>query len=208
MNFAEKKNINFYEKLYKDGQNHQYPNLDLVRIHHTHLKKNLGKLLDYGSGSGENSKFLALNGHKVYSLESSKSACKIIKKKNLELKKNQKIEVINIKNFKKLPFGNNFFENIICLSVLSLVGGKSNIKNLISEFTRILIPGGFMLLDINGKKGDFAKDKTKKITCIKSKNSFLNLVTKKSLKFIFIGEIYKDYSNISDHEYILLLKKL
>ena len=91
---------------------------------------------------------------------------------------------------------------------MSLVGGKSNIKNLISEFTRILIPGGFMLLDINGKKGDFAKDKTKKITCIKSKNSFLNLVTKKSLKFIFIGEIYKDYSNISDHEYILLLKKL
>ena len=90
MNFAEKKNINFYEKLYKDGQNHQYPNLDLVRIHHTHLKKNLGKLLDYGSGSGENSKFLALNGHKVYSLDSSKSACKIIKKKKFRIKKKSK----------------------------------------------------------------------------------------------------------------------
>ena len=90
MNFADKKNIDFYEKIYNAGQNHQYPNLDLVRIHHTHLKKNLGKILDYGSGSGENSKFLAQNGYKVYSLDSSKSACEIIKKKNLELKKKTK----------------------------------------------------------------------------------------------------------------------
>ena len=45
MNFADKKNIDFYEKIYNDGQNHQYPNLDLVRIHHTHLKKNLEKFL-------------------------------------------------------------------------------------------------------------------------------------------------------------------
>jgi ubiquinone/menaquinone biosynthesis C-methylase UbiE len=208
MNFADKKNIDFYEKIYNDGQNHQYPNLDLVRIHHTHLKKKLGKILDYGSGSGENSKFLAQNGHKVYSIDSSKSACKIIKKKNLELKKKQKMKIINIKNFKKLPFENDFFENIICISVLSLVGGKSNIKNLINEFIRVLMPGGLMLLDINGNKGDFATDKTKKITCLKSKKSFINLINKNFLKTIFIGEIYKDYSNISDHEYIMLLKKL
>ncbi len=208
MNFADKKNIDFYEKIYNAGQNHQYPNLDLVRIHHTHLKKNLGNILDYGSGSGENSKFLAQNGYKVYSLDSSKSACEIIKKKNLELKKKQKIKILNIKNFKKLPFENEFFENIICLSVLSLVGGKSNIKNLMTEFIRVLKPGGLMLIDINGNKGNFAKDKTKKITCFKSKKDFLNLINKKFLKTIFIGEIYKDYSNISDHEYIMLLKKL
>ena len=140
--FVDKKNVKFYEKLYKDGQNHQYPNLDLVRIHHTFLKKNIGKILDYGAGSGENSKFLALNGHKVYSIDSSQTACKIIKKKNFELKKNQKMKIINIRNFSTLPFKNNFFENIICISVLSLVGGKSSIKNLIKEFLRILKPGG------------------------------------------------------------------
>lgn len=208
MNFAHKKNIEFYEKLYKKGQNHEYPNLDLVRIHHTHLKKNLGKILDYGSGSGENSKFLALNGHKVYSLDSSKSACKIVKKKNLRLKNKQKIKIINIMNFKKLPFKDNFFENIICLSVLSLIGGKSNIKSLINEFIRVCRSGGFILLDINGTRGDFAKDRTKKITCLKSKKHLLNLINNKLLKKIFIGEIYKNYSNISDHEYIILLRKL
>lgn len=206
--FVDKKNVKFYEKLYKDGQNHQYPNLDLVRIHHTHLKKNLGKILDYGAGSGENSKFLALNGHKVISIDSSQAACKIIKKKNLELKKNQKMKALCIKNFSKLPFKNNFFENIICISVLSLVGGKSSIKSLINEFLRILKPGGLLLIDINGKKGDFAKDKTKKITCLKSKKDFSELLNTKLNKILFMGEIYKEYSNISDHEFIMLVKKL
>ena len=37
--FVDKKNVKFYEKLYKNGQNHQYPNLDLVRIHHAFKKK-------------------------------------------------------------------------------------------------------------------------------------------------------------------------
>ncbi len=206
--FVDKKNVKFYEKLYKNGQNHQYPNLDLVRIHHTFLKKNLGKTLDYGAGSGENSKFLASNGHKVYSIDSSQTACKIIKKKNLKLKKNQKMKVINIKSFSKLPFKNNFFQNIICISVLSLVGGKSSIKNLIKEFLRILKPGGLMLIDINGKKGDFAKDKTKKIICLESKKEFSKFVNTKITKILFSGEIFKDYFNISDHEFIMLVKKL
>ena len=99
MNFADKKNIDFYEKIYNDGQNHQYPNLDLVRIHHTHLKQKLGKILDYGSGSGENSKFLAQNGHKVYSMDSSKSACKIIKKKKFRIKEKTKNENYKYKKF-------------------------------------------------------------------------------------------------------------
>ena len=33
-----------------------------------------------------------------------------------------------------------------------------------------------MLIDINGKKGDFAKDKTKKITCLESKKEFSKFV--------------------------------
>ena len=118
------------------------------------------------------------------------------------------MKVINIKNFRTLPFKNNFFENIICISVLSLVGGKSSIKNLIKEFLRILKPGGLMLIDINGKKGDFAKDKTKKITCIQSKKEFSKFVNSKLTKILFSGEIFKDYFNISDHEFIMLIKKL
>ena len=118
------------------------------------------------------------------------------------------MKVINIKSFSKLPFKNNFFQNIICISVLSLVGGKSSIKNLIKEFLRILKPGGLMLIDINGKKGDFAKDKTKKIICLESKKEFSKFVNTKITKILFSGEIFKDYFNISDHEFIMLVKKL
>mgnify|MGYP001188299701 FL=1 len=206
--FADKENITFYEKIYKNGQNHKFPNLDLVRIHHSHLKKNLGSVIDYGAGSGENSKFLAQNGYDVFAIDSSKSACKIIKNKNSKLNKNQKIKIINIKRFNKLPFKNSSFDNIICLSVLSLIGPRKNIKDLINEFLRILKPGGLLLIDINGKKGHFAKDKTKKIICFKSKKEFSKLINFNYAKILFNGEIYKNYSNISDHEFIMLLKKL
>ena len=90
--------------------------------------------------------------------------------------------------------------------ILNLGNLKKN--NLINEFIRVCRSGGLILLDINGTKGDFAKDRTKKITCLKSKKHFLNLINNKLLKKIFIGEIYKNYSNISDHEYIILLRKL
>ena len=108
----------------------------------------------------------------------------------------------------KLPFKNSSFDNIICLSVLSLIGPRKNIKDLINEFLRILKPGGLLLIDINGKKGHFAKDKTKKIICFKSKKEFSKLINFNYAKILFNGEIYKNYSNISDHEFIMLLKKL
>ena len=81
MSLKVDKNIKKYELIYKRGQNHFYPNLDLVRIQKTFLKSNIGKTLDFGFGSGENLVFLSNEGHEIYGLETSFSALKITKKK-------------------------------------------------------------------------------------------------------------------------------
>ena len=60
MTIIVKNNIKDYEKLYKSGLNHQYPNLDLVRISRKYLSKNIGKTLDFGFGTGENLIFLVI----------------------------------------------------------------------------------------------------------------------------------------------------
>ena len=96
-----KKNVIKYENLYKQGHNHSYPNLNLVRIQKSFLFKNLGKTLDFGFGVGENMLFLAKEGHTMFGLETSKTAIKITKK-NLEMKKKTVLKLI--KNSKKLNF--------------------------------------------------------------------------------------------------------
>ena len=81
MSLKVEKNIKKYELIYKKGQNHLYPNLDLVRIQKIFLKNNIGKTLDFGFGSGENLVFLSNEGHKTYGLETSITALKITKKR-------------------------------------------------------------------------------------------------------------------------------
>ena len=40
------------------------------------------------------------------------------------------------------------------------------------------------------------------------KKEFSKFVNSKLTKILFSGEIFKDYFNISDHEFIMLVKKL
>ena len=75
MKLIYKDNVNKYEQIYKSGQNHRYPNLNLVRIQGKYLSKNIGKTLDFGFGTGENLIFLK-NGHEMYGLEASKRSIK------------------------------------------------------------------------------------------------------------------------------------
>ena len=81
MTLIDKNNVEKYEKLYKSGQNHKFPNLNLVRIQRKYLSKNIGRTLDFGFGTGENLIFLSQKGHVMYGLEGSQEALKIVKKK-------------------------------------------------------------------------------------------------------------------------------
>ena len=76
MKLVDEKNYNICNKVYNSKEGlanyaHNYPNTNLVRLVKWYLDKK-GKILDYGSGYGENSIFLANNGFSVFSGEISK----------------------------------------------------------------------------------------------------------------------------------------
>ena len=89
MSLIVKKNVEKYDKIYIRGQNHNYPNLDLVRIQKIFLKNYLGKTLDYGFGTGENLIFLSKEGHKMFGLETSPTVINLVKKKLKKIMLNQ-----------------------------------------------------------------------------------------------------------------------
>ena len=204
MSLKVEKNVKKYELIYKKGQNHFYPNLDLVRIQKTFLKNNVGKTLDFGFGSGENLVFLSKEGHEIYGLETSHTALKITKKKikNKKAKLNLKI----LSSSKKLQFSDNFFDNIICLSVFSQLKNRKNAIHLLNEFNRILKKNGILIIDINGPKSDHFYKK-KDFFSLKNQKNFLDILKKNDFKIINHGEVYKSYLNIRDHEFLAIAQK-
>ena len=223
MKLLIEKNVKKYDALYKSGHDHSYPNLDLVRIVSSFIKPKNNNILDYGFGSGENIIHMSrLNFKKIYGIETSIEAIKLLKKK---IKKNKKKQIIISKlesNHTVLPYQNKFFDNIICTSVLSLLGSKENIVYLVSEFHRILKPGGKLIVDINGpeslfkSKGKFINDDTYQ-SYIKNKKQKIYTYCPKNIKVfrkLFkkfkidnIGEIKFKYFNFLGHEFIACLKK-
>ncbi len=219
-----KNNVNKYESLYKAGHNHDYPNLDFVRLESKFLRsQNKNKILDYGFGSGENIIHLIKKNYDVYGVETSKSAIKLLefKLKNLGKKKFSKnLFLLNEKD-KNLKFDNNFFDSIACISVISLLQSKKNIQFLINEFYRVLKPGGRLLIDMNGPKGDFKKggifinddeyeynlqNKRKiRIYAPKNKSAFKKLFN--NFNIIELGEVYFNYFEFKNHEFIACLEK-
>ncbi len=224
MKLFSQKNVKKYDKMYKSGHDHSYPNLDLVRILSSYIKPKNSNILDYGFGSGQNLIHLTkLNFKEIHGLEPSKEAIKLVKKK---LKKNQKTKV-NLRQLysteNKLPYFSETFDNIICTSVLSLLEKKNKVKFLIQEFHRILKKNGKLIIDINGPKSDLRKGKLisfererKKNKKIKKKQKIKTFYSKnlKDFSNLFhefhvdeLGEIKFKYFSFNEHEFIACLRK-
>lgn len=152
--------IEEYEKgnatTYKD-----YPSLELVRLENIFFKNNVGKVLEYGFGSGCNTEHLLKKNYHVTGIDISKNACTVTKKRIKRFKGKFKLYHLK-KEAKKLPFKNNSFDYIVALSVLSLLGSERKIKNLLVEFERVLKPGGKIILDINTNRSEFGQKKINK----------------------------------------------
>lgn len=136
-----------------------YPSIEIVRLEKIFFKGKKGKILDYGIGGGCNSFHFLKLGYKVYGIDVSPTSLKIVKytcKKNKI--KSPKLFLLKKKD-KKLPFPDSSFDYIIGISVLSLLGSKKKIKNLLSELRRILKKGGKIILDINDHNSEFSQNK-------------------------------------------------
>ena len=214
--------INHYIKISRQTSASRYPDLNLVRISGKFFKNNYGNVLDFACGPGLNLIHLAKKGFNLYGIDTSPYFIKQVKskiKKSLKIKKKIFLKVLK-KNYTKLPFKNNFFDYVVCVSILSLLGNQKKIENLLVELKRVMKPNAKIILDINGSKSHYAiygkkkekflyefygiekKDKPILCFCPDKMKDFEKIVK----KFFDIKEkgyaLHKYFSYVS-HEYII-----
>jgi len=223
MSIYNKKNVERYDGLYKKGHDHEYPNLDAVRLIAKYFTNKNSNVLDFGFGSGENILHLNKKGFKVHGIETSIEAIRLVQKKmkKKKIKSNEIILKQLYDNEKKIPFDDNYFDNILCTSVISILQTKENISQLIKEFYRVLKINGKLIVDINGpdstfvKEGQFISDDCYvtnikgggkiEMYCPKNKDIFSNLFN--DFHIDNLGEVKFNYFNFSEHEYIACVRK-
>jgi len=151
--------VDFYINTHKDDKSDKvYPNLMLVRSYGFLSEKGNKNILDYGCGYGANALFLLQKGAHVTIADTSIYAIQKTTKKFNDngFKKDSFTEKLIEKDSKKLPFDDNSFDIITCLSVLSLLSNQTTIESLLAEFRRVLKPEGRIFIDINGQDSEFA----------------------------------------------------
>ena len=169
-----------------------YPSLELVRLEKIFFKQKTGKLLEYGFGSGPNTIHLLKCGYKVFGIDVSKNAVERTKKRISEIKNINQPELSLLpKDAKKIPFEDNAFDQIIAMSVISLLGSEKKVNFLLSEFKRVLKPDGKIIIDINDHQSEFSQNKTQveknvflskpldkdvRCYCLNSEEDFINLI--------------------------------
>jgi len=160
--------INHYIEISKKKNTSRYPDLNLVRISGKFFENKKGKVLDFACGPGLNLIHLAKKGFDLYGVDTSPYFIKQIKSKinkSIKIKKRISLKILK-KNYIKLPFDDNYFDYIVCVSVLSLFGDQKKIENLLKELKRVMKPNAKIILDVNGSKSHY-------VTYGKKKRKFL-----------------------------------
>lgn len=107
-----------------------------ILLHH-----NCKRILDLGCGNGKHSIYLNSSGFDVYS--SDIDCSKIVKNA-------KKLNLSNLSirehSFTAIPYGDDFFDAVICTSTLHHAA-LSDIKQGINEVYRILKPNGYFIFD-------------------------------------------------------------
>lgn len=154
--FVDSVNLDFYENHFSDVKAiHRYPNVNTVRCEMWYFRKNLppGKILDYGFGYGQEAIYFAENGYEVYGLEISQKALsnvkKMISEKYPHLSDRINLSIIDDSD-KRLPFENNFFNFIHSNQTIYHLPSEAAIRKLISEWHRVLKPGGRIMFSTVG----------------------------------------------------------
>ncbi|MSU00363.1 class I SAM-dependent methyltransferase [Tissierella pigra] len=126
-------------------------------------KKKYKKILDLGCGTGRNSLFFAQYGFEIFSSDIATESTDILKNK-LHSKNVSNVHIYNF-SFKDILFEDNFFDVVICTSVLHH-GKFKDIERGVSEIYRVLKPDGCLICDMLSKDdlsyglGEFIEENT------------------------------------------------
>jgi len=130
--FAEK-----YDRFYETAQGRAIDNLEkeIILKHIDGITR--GSVLEMGCGTGHWTDFLSRQGFKVTAIDESEPMLSIAENKNIE---NAAFIKADAKN---LPFGGQCFTAIVSVTMLEFV---DNLKMVMEEIDRLLIPGGHLVL--------------------------------------------------------------
>ncbi|MBW2975518.1 class I SAM-dependent methyltransferase [Candidatus Woesearchaeota archaeon] len=122
-------------------------------------KNNVKRILDLGCGTGRHTIFLAKKGFELYGIDISQHGLDITKKRKDELK--LKGIVLRKADMGKLPFKKDFFDAVICTSVINHAR-LNKIKDTFWEIERVLREKGIFVLQVLSPR-DFTSKTGKEI---------------------------------------------
>ncbi len=154
---TESSAVRFYDEGAASGSDKRYPTVNLVRLEYRHFEHKPGRLLEYAFGTGCNMIHLLECGHVIDAIDTSAHAKLRVEEKlaaRPDIAGNATLHLLE-DGADHLAFDDAVFDYINCMSVLSLLGSPERVDALLSEFKRVLKPGGKIIADINGPEGVF-----------------------------------------------------
>lgn len=129
------------------------------------LKKQKGKILDLGSGSGRN--LMKIKNGKMYLVDFSEKMIGLAKQKAEEKKIPAEFYVSGMT---KLPFKDNFFDGAIAIASLHCIKGKKQIEKTIKELNRVLKKNALVKISVWNKNSKrFEKSDKEKLIAWRDK---------------------------------------
>ena len=195
---------NRWEKEFDKGSNKDYPNIELVRLEKWFFNSRPGKLIEYGFGSGVNTRHMAKCGYIIDGVDATEGAVRTASAKFVnDITLNKKITLSSLNpGSKSLVYEDNIFDYAIIISVISLLGSIERIDLVMSELYRVLKPGGKIIADVNTNKSSFAVEGSHI-----GNNIYVNSGREKGKPEIFcfcpnnkdiFKEIFSNYFNVVD----------
>jgi ubiquinone/menaquinone biosynthesis C-methylase UbiE len=150
--------VRHYDATTAGGSDKRYPTINLVRLEHRFFEHKPGRLLEYAFGTGCNLIHLLECGHTIDAIDTSKAAKKVVEKKLKARPDISDAATLHVlpEDAKQLPFEDNLFDYVNCMSLLSLLGTPERIDMLLGELARVMKPEAKIIADINGPESIFA----------------------------------------------------
>lgn len=150
--------VRYYDESAASGSDKKYPTTNLVRLEAAFFGHEPGRLLEYAFGTGCNLIHLLECGHEIEAIDTSPHAERRVEDKlakRSDIAHRATLRVLE-DGAPKLPYPDDEFDYVNCMSVLSLLGHPSRIEALLVEFHRVMKPGAKIIADINGPESVFA----------------------------------------------------
>ncbi len=120
------------------------------------------KVLDLGCGAGRNIKMLLSLDYDVYACDLYEGMLKMAKKEYLKSATLKHIDKkISLCSMTNLPYGNNFFDIVLCHGVYHNAMSTNEFRKAIRESARVLMDGGYLCFNMFSSK--FIEDDMKKV---------------------------------------------